>query len=111
MLKHRWQNWQIKPGMREGVDFILVTKDVISFLLDKYGCTDKEPTLHFKRIGVEQDDGETVCELKMRKIQIVAVPNKTKFKMQEPWFFYAPKSDSVLDLEKKANRSLNYYMY
>eukprot|EP00354_Favella_ehrenbergii_P001765 CAMPEP_0170464124 /NCGR_PEP_ID=MMETSP0123-20130129/8976_1 /TAXON_ID=182087 /ORGANISM="Favella ehrenbergii, Strain Fehren 1" /LENGTH=432 /DNA_ID=CAMNT_0010729723 /DNA_START=599 /DNA_END=1897 /DNA_ORIENTATION=+ len=111
MLKMKWQNHQIKKGMREGVDFILVTRDVLSFLVDKYGSTEKDPLQNYKRMGVQQDDGEVVCELQMRKINVFGVPNKTKFKMQDPWFFYAPKSDTVLELEKKAMRALNYYNY
>ena len=111
MLKVMWQNYQIKKGMREGVDFILVTREVFTFLNDRYGAKDKDADKKWKRVGVEQDDGEVVCELRMRKIQFVAIPNATRFKMKEPWFFYAPKSDTVLELEKKAARSLNYYMY
>ena len=111
MLRAQWQNYQIRAGMREGVDFILVTRDVFQALVEKYGSDERKPENLFKRIGVEQDDGEVVCELKMRKIQFLAVPNKTRFKMREPWFFYAPKSMSVLELEKKALRHLNYYMY
>lgn len=47
----------------------------------------------------------------MRKINFVAVPNKKRYKMTDPWFFYMPKSESVLEFTKKAVRSLNYYMY
>lgn len=110
-MKFKWQNWQIKKGKQEGVDFIFVTKTVFDNFLSKYGSTDTEPTLNYKRIGVEQDDGEVVCELKLRKINFVALPNKSRFKMREPWFFYVPKSDSVTELEKKACRSINYYLY
>jgi len=110
-LKFKWQNWQIKDGLREGVDFVFVTKVVLTRLLDNYGSTDSEPLLNFKRVGVEQDDGEVVCEVKLRKINFVAVPNKTRFKMRQPWFFFVPKSDSVAELEKKACRLLNYYLY
>lgn len=46
----------------------------------------------------------------MRKINFFCVPNKTQFKMRETWFVYAPKSDTVAELEKKMARSLNYYL-
>lgn len=39
--------------MREGVDFILVTHDILQFLVEKYGSVEKEPLMNFKRIGVE----------------------------------------------------------
>jgi len=104
MLKFKWQNWQIKKGMREGVDFIFVTKKVLDSLVTNYQSQESEPHLNFKRIGVQQDDGEIVCELQLRRLNFVAVPNKTLFKMREPWFFYAPKSISVAELEKKFMR-------
>jgi len=31
--------------------------------------------------------------------------------MKKPYYIYTPKSDSVLNLEKKILRSLNYYTY
>ena len=46
----------------------------------------------------------------MRKINFVPLPNKKLYKMREPWFCYMPKHDSVLDLEKKVLRCINYYM-
>ena len=59
---------------------------------------------------MQQDDGEVVCEMQLRKINFFCLPNKTMFKMREPWFVYAPKSDSVADLEKKVIRAMNYYL-
>ena len=35
-MKTQWQNYQIKRGLREGVDYILVTKDVFDFIIKKY---------------------------------------------------------------------------
>jgi len=52
----------------------------------------------FCRVGCEQDDGEVVCELKMRKINFVAIPGKKLFKMKSIKFLYAPKSMSLEDL-------------
>ena len=48
--------------------------------------------------------------MQMRKINFVAFPNKTKFKMKEPWFVYAPKSMTVYDLEKKLRQAANVYL-
>lgn len=38
--------------MREGVDYIFVTKNVITTLVDKYRSTDKDCLLNYKRFGV-----------------------------------------------------------
>ena len=46
----------------------------------------------------------------MRKISFLPLPNKTKFKMKEPWFVYAPKSMTVYDLEKKLRQAANIYL-
>ena len=62
---------------------------------------EEDPNQNFMRVGVEQDDGEVVLEMQMRKINFLPLPNKTKFKMKEPWFIYAPKSMQVYELEKK----------
>ena len=71
--KFKWLNYQLKDGLREGVDFMLVTHDVISKFSDLYK-SDFDYTSFF-RVGVEQEDGEVVCALKLRKIRIIALPN------------------------------------
>ena len=92
------------------MDYIFVTKVVFQKFIDNYRSVEDEPLLNYKRFGVQQDDGEVVCELKMRKINFFALPNKTVYKMKHTWFCFVPKSDSVLDLEKKLLRMINYYM-
>ena len=39
--------------MREGVDFVLVTRNVLTYLVDKYRSVEGEPHINFKRLGVE----------------------------------------------------------
>ena len=87
-----------------------MTKLVFDFFVGKYRSEEPEPQLNFKRYGVLQDDGEVVCELKLRKINFFALPNRTHFKMKNTFFCFVPKSDTVLDLEKKLLRVINYYM-
>ena len=108
--KTQWQNFQVKKGLREGVDFIFVTKTVFKAFLNKYNSVDEEPAMNFLRVGVEQDDGEVVLEMQMRKINFLALPNKTRFKMKEPWFVYVPKSLNIFELEKKLQQASNNYL-
>ena len=108
--KTQWQNFQVRKGIREGVDFIFVTKKVFKTFYNKYDSVDDEPTLNFMRVGVEQDDGEVVLEMQMRKINFLPLPNKTRFMMKEPWFVYIPKSASVYELEKKLKQASNNYL-
>ena len=100
----------MRKGIREGVDFIFVTKTVFKTFYNKYDSVDDEPTLNFMRVGVEQDDGEVVLEMQMRKINFLPLPNKTRFMMKEPWFVYMPKSASVYELEKKLKQASNNYL-
>ena len=41
----------------------------------------------------------------------MAFPNKTKFKKDQPWFFYTPRSDTCRELELKVKRLLGLYYY
>lgn len=107
----KYQNYQIKKGMREGVDYILVTRDILENFVKKYDTRNMDPLDCFRRTGVKQADGEVVCEMKMRKINFLPLPNKTMFKMKQTWFCYTPKSDTVKDLEKKLLRCINYYLF
>jgi len=100
----------VKKGLREGVDFIFVTKDIMAKFDEKYSSRGENALANYKRIGVEQDDGEVVLEMQMRKINFFPMPNKTTYRMKEPWFCYVPKSDLVLALERKILRCLNNYM-
>lgn len=95
LVKVKWQNHQIRPGQQEGVDFMLVTHSVIAAFIDRYRSVDFDPMKSFKRVGVVQDDGEVVCELQMRRINFLALPNESGYKMKKPWFCYVPKSDTV----------------
>lgn len=79
-------------------------------LVEKYRSTDKDCMLNYKRFGVLQDDGEVVLELKLRKINFFAMPNKTVYKMKHAYHCFVAKSEKVLDLEKKMARLLNNYM-
>ena len=49
--------------MREGVDFVFVTKEIIENFIERYACIEDDALYCFKRIGVMQDDGEVVCEM------------------------------------------------
>lgn len=109
-IANTWQNYQVRPGLREGVDFIFVTKEIMAKFDQLYGSVQEKPLQNFKRIGVEQDDGTVVLEMQMRKINFFAMPNKSTFKMKKEYFVYAPKSDTVALLERKILRSVNNYM-
>ena len=65
----------------------------------------------YKRYGAEQDDGEVVCEMRFRKINFFALPNKQTYKMKTFYSCFIPKSASVAELEKKLLRAVNYYMH
>ena len=67
----KWQNIQLKSGLREEADFILVTPEIFEFAKEKYGLIG-EP---IERHGITQADGETVVELYLSKLNLLVVPN------------------------------------
>lgn len=107
--KSRWMNNQIRDGLREGQDYMLVTPKVYERLNSRFKSV-QEKYQDYKRVGAEQDDGEIVVEMKMRRLQFVSIPNKKLYKMKNPWVLYAPKSLSLEDLRKKVKNALNHYL-
>lgn len=69
--QHTWQNIQLKHGLREEEDFLLVTPQIFEFATKKYGL-EGEPII---RYGIAQADGETVVELYLAKLNLLVVPN------------------------------------
>jgi len=53
----------VRKGLREGVDFIFVTQEIIKKFITKYGSKQTDPIKNFKRAGVEQDDGSVILEM------------------------------------------------
>ena len=80
-------------------------------LVNRYRSVEREPEQLYKRYGAEQDDGEVVCEMRFRKINFFALPNKQTYKMKTFYSCFIPKSASVAELEKKLLRAVNYYMH
>ena len=91
---------------------MLVDSAIFEVLFTKYGAKgDKANMKDFMRPGKEQDDGECIVDLRMKKLQILAFPDKTKFKHPNPWTIYAAKTDTVRELELKIKRLLGFYYY
>ena len=110
-VQHSWQNHQLKENLCEGEDFMLVSQPIIEFLSNQYRIEGDGNYKHFQRIARKQDDDEVIVELRLRKIRLLAFPNRTKFEKDEPWFFYIPRSDTVKELEFKIKRLLpSYYL-
>ena len=80
-LKFTWQNYQLRENAVEGQDFLLVDEAIFETLFTKYGVKGvKANYKDFMRPGKEQEDGECVVELRLKKIKLLAFPDKTKFK-------------------------------
>ena len=109
-LKFTWQNHQLREKAVEGQDFLLVDTAVFETLFSTYGAKGEKANFKdFTRFGKEQEDGECVVELRLKKLQLLAFPDKTKFKHPDPWTIYAAKSETVRDLELKIKRGLGFY--
>ena len=104
--QHTWQNIQLKHGLREEEDFLLVTPQIFEFATTKYGL-EGEPII---RYGIAQADGETVVELYLAKLNLLVVPNAL-FKFTCAKQVLISRNATLQDLEKKVIGVLNYYMY
>ena len=93
-LKFTWQNHQLREKAVEGQDFLLVDTAVFETLFSTYGAKGEKANFKdFTRFGKEQEDGECVVELRLKKLQLLAFPDKTKFKIEY--------SDEIMDLITK----------
>ena len=59
---------------------MLVNLQMMQFFNEQFGTEEGSNYKDFMREAREQDSGEIVVELRFRKIQLLAFPNKTKFK-------------------------------
>ena len=75
-----WMNFHIKPNLKEGQDYLILSKEVYDFLLKKYSIYKGH---EIKRFGISVGDeslGEGILEVYFRPINFVVVPNNlTKF--------------------------------
>ena len=89
---------------------MLVDDEIHSLWANKYG--EVQP---IKRFGIKDEDGGAVVEIYLKTINLLAVPNKSLFKLykEEPKTqpAYISKVATVADLEKKVCRLLSSYVY
>jgi hypothetical protein len=89
---------------------MLVDESVHSFWKEKYDSLNE-----IKRFGIEDENGDTVVELYLRKINILPFPNKTLFKLYknqvETQPIFISKAATMKDLKTKINRVLNNYLF
>jgi len=97
-----WQNVEMIDNLREGEDFFLVTSDVLNYASKIYGITGR-PVV---RYGIEQQDGETVIELYLKKLQVFPVPAKP-FSVNIPKWVIVSRAAKIEELKAKIIRVLN----
>jgi len=106
----KWQNFQLKPRMKEGEDYMLVDSNIHQFWHTKYGSVNE-----IKRYGITDEDGQTIVEVYLKQVNILAFPNKTLFKLYkkdpEPTPIYISKQSTVKELGEKICRLLSGYCY
>ena len=60
-----WMNYQLKPNLSEGEQFMIVDAQIHAFWAKKYGQINE-----IKRFGIEDEDGENVVEIYLKKFNI-----------------------------------------
>lgn len=71
-------NVQLKKGMKEGDDYMLVDENIFNFWDLKYGKLNE-----IKRHGIEDENGETIVELYLKVFNLYLIPNAKLFKMDK----------------------------
>jgi hypothetical protein len=80
MKARLWMNVHLKPNLKEGVDFMLVSPEILNFVQIRYGV---EPNHVIERKGIavgEEDSDEGIVEYYFRPFKFCVVPDAlTKF--------------------------------
>ena len=64
----KWQNFQLKPNLQEGEQFMLVDASIHQFWANKYGEVNE-----LKRFGIEGEDGDNTVEIYLKRFNIYPV--------------------------------------
>lgn len=104
-------NFQLKRGMKEGDDFMLVDENLHKFWVGQYGEVQA-----LKRLGIVDENGESVVEVYWKQINILPIPNQKVFKLfkgkdAESQPIFISKTATIEDLTKKVQRVLMAYLY
>lgn len=108
---HIHLNYQLKRGLKEGQDFMLVDENIYNIWKSKYG-----EDIQLKRFGIVDESGETVVELYFKKINILPIPNQKLFKLYkgkdiQTECVYLSRNATMDELSKKVCRILSTYLY
>eukprot|EP00347_Sterkiella_histriomuscorum_P020920 403335950 len=110
MQSKKWMNSHLKPNLKEGVDYMLVSLEIFDFLLKKYNCL---PGHEVKRMGIsvgEENMGEGLLEVNFRPINFVLIPNNlTKFECVKT--LYVSRKDKLIDVRKALQRAINMRLF
>ena len=102
---------------------MLVDKNIHAYWVFKYGKMNQ-----IQRFGIEDENGETIVEIYLKRFNLYPFPNKTLFKFpvnkdylaeldQNRKFcaftqpIYISKCSTIDDLKSKITRLLSYYIY
>jgi hypothetical protein len=105
MLAKLWQNNQLRPGLKEGEDFIIVDETVFNFLKARYHCKEGHEIVRYG-ILVNPDTEESIVELYFKQIDYYPVPNSL-LNFKAPKSLLISRKETVGDLIKKIQRALN----
>jgi len=120
-----FMNLQLRKGLKEGDDYMLVDDNIFNFWEMKYGKKNE-----IKRFGIEDENGENIVEMHLKVFNLYLVPNAKYFKMQTIFTksnimkgvlqqntkiltlpIFISRASTVKDLENKVNRCLTTYIY
>ena len=90
---------------------MLVDEAIHSFWEKKYGAANR-----IKRFGIQDESGEKVVEIYLKKVNLLPLPNKKLFKLYkgdavEATPVFVSRTSTITELETKVKRLLMGYLY
>ena len=109
--KFQWQNYQLKAGLKEGEDYMIVSSELHDYWVSLY-----ESENRIKRFGIKDESGENLVEIYLKKINLLPIPNKKYFSLYkgddcQSTPVFCSRVSSMAELQKKIIRLLNYQLY
>lgn len=102
-----WQNNQLKAGLKEEEDYMIVDPDIYNIIDEKYGVKKNQEIIRF---GIAANEDEAIVEVYFRPVKFLPIPNQL-FKYQQPITVFISRVEKVEDLFKKFQRALNDKLY
>lgn len=103
-IQNKWMNLQLRKGLLEGKDYLVIDEFTWEFFKGKYKA--KQEIIRYG-IQVSNESNECIVELYLRQYLVYPIPNSDTLKCETPLKMMISRAETLLELEKKVCRLLN----